>query len=161
MFGTISCESLKQDNKDLRDEVERRDREESERRDREYYENKERRRQHEQEYQESLCYANDWSDAFQKAIIRLAQEAREEQRDNLKFENHPDWETQTFFTDELNATRRGSEFYREAMTEAETEIEQIRHKAREKAAAKLEQEFPKSTVVEALRENDFESLVNW
>ena len=161
MYGQ-SCDSLKRDNEYLRDEIERRDREESERREREYQEQENRRRQRQQEYQESLCYADSWTDAFGKAISKLAIEAREEEKDERDFGHEPDFKPTTYFRDEIKATQRAQELFAQEMAKVQEQISALEQAARERVAAQLETEnFTRTTIIPALRDNDFQSLVDW
>lgn len=161
MYGTKSCDSLTRENQYLQDELDRKTREDSERQEREWREMENRRRQSQRDYQESLCYADSWTDAFGKAISKLAIEVREEEKDERDFGQEPDFKPTTYFRDELKSTRRAQELYRESMQEIEEQIKQLEQQAREKAADRLAKEFPESTVIQCLREDDFESLVNW
>lgn len=160
-----NCDSLKQDNEYLRDEIERRDREEWERADREYEERQRRRKEREREYQESLCSADSWEEAFGKAIIRFSAEARMEQQEIAKYGKESADELaytlDTYFTDELKIVERARALYNEAMAEAAAEIEKLKQQARERAADKLAAEFPETSIAEALRKDDYSSLINW
>lgn len=139
----------------------------------------ERRRQREVEYRESQCYADTWGEAFNKAIPRLQGEADEEAV-HLEWmkENEPDriaharegefdyfaraTEQHRFARDAYN-TRIGavSEQMSYIRKMAEQMIEALEQEAREAAAADVEAKFGDCFIVENLRNNDINSVVNW
>lgn len=155
MYGQ-NCDTLKRDNEYLRDELDRQRREESERQDREWQAEKDRKAQRQREREEALCYASDWSEAFENGICRVAKEAREE----LKY-GDPDM----FFNKELEALQIAQKIYHEKMRPVQEELERIRREKEQAVldavAAEVEKTHPKAGVIESLKANDYESLVAW
>lgn len=157
-------ERLQQEIDDQRYEDERR-------REKEFRERENNREQARRDYQESLCYAEDWNDAFSKGLIKYSQEAREEQRAENQYPGEPEFEDR-FFREMVIEVERASEVYQEEMKKveenirlirerAEQEIAAVEQQAREKAAARLDELFPNSTTAQALRENNPNYLTDW
>ena len=162
-MSNTQCELLQQENENLRDEIERREREEWERADREYQAKQERRRQQQREYQESLGYANSWEEAFEKGIERLQIEAREEEKDERDWERNPDpqYKPDHYFRNEVKATRRAQSLYFDEMQKLVPVIEELKRKARLRVAELLEKEHPDANVIVSLKDDDFAALVEW
>lgn len=141
---------LEQENRELREEIERKNDEERWRQEDEYRKSEEARRTRQRERQEALCEASSWSEAFSNGIARLILEAREE----AKCAALPDWEGETYFADEVKATRFAHSLYQQAMSNVEQTI-------LNGIADAVEKEFPKASVVSSLRDNDYNQLVDW
>lgn len=160
MFGKVSnCEVIKRDYECLRDEISRRDQEESDRREREYNDQERRRRERQAEREAGLHEANDWSEAFENGIALFAREARGEERDEAADPQSP--YNSNFFRNALIEAQFAQSLYEKNMSEIRQQISELENIAREKTAAEVEAKYPKSSLPESLRENDYESLVCW
>lgn len=150
---------FERENRYLRDEIERMNYEESQRRDRAFNEREEQRRQRQRDYQEALCYANDWNDAFARALIRLRQEAADEKQ-MIESGNYPEF-NDTFFQDQVEQTVFAEQAYREEMASVQKLIERLEERARNRAASRVEEKYPDAYVAQYLRDDDYSSLVDW
>ena len=126
-----------------------------------------RSRQRHREYQESLCHASDWPEAFSNGLTRARVEAREEARMNAEIGRgeYAEWgdsvKPSTFFADWVREIERTQVIYGEVMREAEEKIARIRAAALGKVADRLAEEYGESETVQALRENNPEYLTCW
>lgn len=152
---------LKRERDDLQRELDDRRYEEDRRREQEHRERKERSRERQEAYLASQCEAASWSEAFSKGIPRIAQEAREEDSLIAKIKDSDAPYGPPFFTPWLNEVKRARDLYDEAMAEAEEEIRRIRAAALGKAADKLQAEFGETATVQALRDDNYNCLVDW
>jgi hypothetical protein len=160
-----NCENLKREVETLRYEADqRREQEEAD-----HYRQEERRRQQKREHEESLCYADNWPDAFNKGMIRLAKEADLENRlfSTLSAADRERYGT-PYFQGYLEEVRRTQQIYYEELknsepviAELEFQIEQERLRALARVADRLQAEFPNSEGPQAFRDNNPDYLVNW
>lgn len=126
----------------------------------------EKMKQERRNREERMCFAEDWNDAWWKAEARLRKEAGEEAADT----HYAD----TFFQDELAVTEKAHALYEQHMMEVEPQIRQIREEA-ERQIAELEQNVRNTvadaiatlggiageSIIQALRDDNPQSLVNW
>lgn len=133
-----------------------------------YQRREEARREREREWQQEQSCANDWHDAFQKALPRLRKEADEEL---LLVEQDPTWDA--YFPAQVEQHEYAFEVWQEEMSAidvqimgiklaAEKRIAKLEQKARNKAAKRVDKKFKKSTnVAENLRDDSYQNLVDW
>lgn len=156
---------------DLKQQIDNRRYEDEQRERRDYRQRKEKHHQALRDYQESLCYADGWLEAFSKGLIKYRKEAGEEQADADKYPDLPGFQD-GFFRDTLKEVELASRLYNEEMKPAEERIQRIRERAerliaaveqqaRDRAAARLDEQFPNSHTAEALRNDDHLYLCNW
>lgn len=131
------------------------------RQEREAREREEKRREERRAWQDAQLHANDWYDAFDKGIRRYRQEAVEEKQAEEAYPEDPHFTHDQFFQNMVNQAEFAQQAYQEAMTEARVKIAEIEKQARESAAAKVDGQFPGSTIAEALREDNPNYLTNW
>src|SRR5688572_9985451 len=136
MFRTQSCESLKQDNEYLRDERDRLEREHREAEDRRWQEEKERKARRQKEYEESLCWAEGWTDAFIKGLARVYKEAALESQFNTEVQS--EYSPDTFFNDQIPVIEKAQHLYHQKMAVAKAEWDAIEQRVREEVADELE-----------------------
>jgi hypothetical protein len=154
-----SCESLKRDNDYLQSEVDDYRRREEERIEKNQRAERERREERQREYQESLCHAEDWPEAFRKGLIRMASEAAFEE---TYFQEFPDERGKGFsFANHIKEVERAEEVYDEVMADVEKQIQALREGALDRIADKLEEEGCNDSLVEAFREDNPEYLTYW
>lgn len=136
---------------------------------------RERHRVREAEHQERLRTAEDWDDAWLKAVHLLEMEAREEAAYNdIETANgHPERNI-TFFQDELEMTLRALALYRDRSQAIQVLARQIREQA-EHEIAELEQSVLTAvaaqlkamdtsagqSIVQALEEDNPQILLEW
>jgi hypothetical protein len=159
MFGT-NCDSLKRDVEYYRDELDREREYAREREEREYEKREALKRERQQAYQESLCYADSWEDAFEKGLARIGRELAEERKFAKEF---PDWEPDAdgFWVRRVEAIEKAQSIYRRERLAMQSEIAKLEESLLNRVANELAQEFPDIDLVESLRTNDYQSLVAW
>jgi hypothetical protein len=155
------CDKLKRENDNLRQELRDRQDEELRRSDQEYQNRQDRRERERREYRESLQYADDWPDAFQKGLIRIREEVNEEEANNRELVDEPAFKVEHFFADWEKQVLRARDIYREVMAEADQEISKIRENALAKVAERHAAEFGENSTAQALRENNPQFLTYW
>lgn len=124
-----------------------------------YEQQQEARRERERNWQEAQCYADSWEDAFEKAIRRYRSEAQDEKR-MIESGDYPGFED-TFFQNELEQTLFAQQVYREEMARMREVIARLEQRARNRVAKRVEEKYPDAYIVGYLREDNFNSLVEW
>lgn len=160
----------KQEAEYLRDQIDRMRDEERRASEAAYERREQERKQRRQEMLEAECVADDWDEAFMKAIPRLRHEARSDAED-AGYE--PGDENNYFFTRQTAQHVAAYELWKlekkankerviRIRERAERLIASIEQQSRERIAEQIEQVFPKSwELVENLRDDDYMALVNW
>ena len=153
-----SCEQLKQDNRYLQDQLDEERRRREDQLDCEEHERKVRMQARREEWAHSQCEAEDWPEAFSKAIPRIRREVREEEDARAKWD---DWAPNDLFHDWEREVVTAQSIYGEVIAETEKQIEALRLAALEQVADRLQAVVGETATVQALRENDPSYLVNW
>jgi hypothetical protein len=153
------CDSLKRDNEYLQSRLDDMRAVEERRLDEARRERDERRKEQRRAYQESLCEASSWPEAFRKGIPRIETEAYDEVHWNAtRSDDEPIFD---HFQNWLKEVKRLEEIYQEEELAVREQFEKLRSEMLNRVADRLQAEFGETGTVEAVRANDYEQLVNW